>query len=143
LAAFDFDKAIRWARTGRIGQLTRRQDAELPFAAVGAGQGVLLDTCVYIDQFHDRLPPVVDDVLRLRLVHHSTVCVQELMYAAGRLDPNDLRTAAAVKSIGAAIRQIQPRRLYEPDAEVAGRGRSLAESCHAFKIMTEPLSFVR
>lgn len=47
------------------------------------------------------------------------------MYAAGRLDPNDLRTAAAVKSIGAAIRQIQPRRLYEPDAEVAGRGALL------------------
>ncbi len=58
MPAFDFDAARGWARcdAGRV--LARRGDEELPFAnaSLAAGQGLLLDTCVYIDQMQDRSP---------------------------------------------------------------------------------------
>lgn len=126
MASFDFDKAIRWARFGRRGQLKRRPDFDLPFIEEAVpGAAILVDTYVYIDQFHDRLPSVIDELLASRTVYHSTICLQELMYSVGRLDPADHRSVAAVESIGEAVKMMEPRRLVEPDAEVAGRGALL------------------
>ena len=68
---------------------------ELPFVDPGAigGQGLLLDTCVYIDQMQGRSPHVLDDLVTQRQVNHSTVAIQELMHTVGVLNPSDLRTA--------------------------------------------------
>ncbi|MFK4719092.1 hypothetical protein [Bradyrhizobium niftali] len=91
MAEFDFDAAQRWARFNPENTLARRSDDELPFVSVGltAGQGLLLDTCVYIDQMQDRSPPILDDLITQRQVNHSTVAIQELMHTVGALNPSD------------------------------------------------------
>jgi predicted nucleic acid-binding protein len=125
---FDFDAARRWARFDPRRTLARRSDAELPFvdADLIGGQGLLLDTCVYIDQLHDRSPPVLDDVIAKRQVNHSTIAIQELMHTVGVLDPADPRTAGAVAEIGMHIKAMPPHRVFAPDVEVLGRGALLS-----------------
>ena len=75
MAEFDFDAARRWARFDRQKTLARRGDDALAFvdASLIGGQGLLLDTCVYIDQMQDRSPRVLDDLITRRQVNHSTV----------------------------------------------------------------------
>jgi hypothetical protein len=65
VAAFNFDAARRWARFDPETTLARRSDDQLPFVNAGrvAGQGLLLDTCVYIDQLQNRSPLVLDDLI--------------------------------------------------------------------------------
>jgi len=126
LAAFDFDRAVRWARLDRRISLSRRSDGELPFlSSAGPGQGLLLDTCVYIDRIQGRLPAVVDDLIEARLANHSTIGIAEMMHSVGRLDPADPRTRKAVENIGRAIKLMRPHRLFEPDADIAGRAAML------------------
>jgi len=59
VTAFDFDAARRWARFNRHRTLARRPDNQLAFIDQSrlAGQGLLLDACVYIDQMQGRSPP--------------------------------------------------------------------------------------
>jgi len=89
VAAFDFDAARRWVRFDPRTTLARRGDDELPFVNAGliGGQGLLLDSCVYIDQMQDRSPQLLDDLVAQRQVNHSTVAIQELMHAVGALSP--------------------------------------------------------
>jgi predicted nucleic acid-binding protein len=128
VAEFDFEAAWRWARFNPRRTLARRRDDELPFvdAASIAGQGLLLDTCVYIDQMQDRSPQLLDDLIARRQVNHSTVAIQELMHAVGALDPSDARTAGAVDEIGKQIKAMPPHRVFAPDVEVLGRGALLS-----------------
>jgi predicted nucleic acid-binding protein len=126
LAEFDFDKAVRWARLDRKLSLSRRKDSELPFLASAApGSGILLDTCVYIDQIQGKLPILVDDLIDVRLVNHSTIAIAELMHSVGRLDPSDPRTSETIENIGCSIKVMQPYRLFEPDADITGRSAIL------------------
>ena len=128
MAEFDFDAARRWARFDRKGTLTRRSDNELPFVNPGSisGQGLLLDTCVYIDQMQDRSPQILDDLIAQRQVNHSTVAIQELMHTVGVLNPSDARTATVIDVIGKQIRAIPPHRIFAPDAEILGRAALLS-----------------
>jgi hypothetical protein len=82
VAAFDFDAARRWVRFDPRTTLAWRGDAELPFVNAGliGGQGLLLDSCVYIDQMQDRSPQLLDDLVAQRQVNHSIVAIQELMH---------------------------------------------------------------
>jgi hypothetical protein len=127
-AAFDFDAARRWARFDPQKTLARRRDEELPFinASLIAGQGLLLDTCVYIDQMQDRSPQVLDDLVAQRQVNHSTVAIQELMHTVGVLEPSDARTASVTAEIGKLIKAMPPHRVFAPDAEVLGRAALLS-----------------
>jgi hypothetical protein len=128
VAEFDFDAARRWARFDRRTTLARRRDDELPFvdALPISGQGLLLDTCVYIDQMQDRSPQVLDDLIAQRQVNHSTVAIQELMHTVGVLEPSDARTAGVVAEIGKQIKAMPPHRVFAPDVEVLGRGALLS-----------------
>lgn len=128
MAEFDVAAALRWARLDQGRTLARRADHELPFASEEdlAGQPLLLDTCVYIDQMKGKTPPVVERLVETRHVNHSTVAVQELMHTLGVLDPNDPRTPAAVAAIRAQIEAMPDHRLFVPDAEVLGRAALLA-----------------
>ena len=128
MAEFDFDAARRWARFDRQRTLTRRSDDELPFVDPGSigGQGLLLDTSVYIDQMQDRSPQVLDDLIAQRQVNHSTVAIQELMHTVGILNPSDARTATVVDVIGKQIRTMPPYRIFAPDTEVLGRAALLS-----------------
>jgi hypothetical protein len=128
VAEFDFDAARRWARLDRQKTLARRTDAELPFvnADLIGGQGLLLDTCVYIDQMQDRSPQVLDDLIAQRQINHSIVAIQELMHTVGVLNPLDSRTAGAIAEIGKQIKGMPPHRIFAPDMEVLGRAALLS-----------------
>lgn len=108
--------------------MARRRDDELPFvdALPISGQGLLLDTCVYIDQTQDRSPEVLDDLIAQRQVNHSTVAIQELMHTVGVLDPSDARTAGVIAEIGKQIKAMPNHRVFAPDVEVLGRGALLS-----------------
>jgi len=125
---FDFDAARRWARFDPQRTLTRRSDNELPFVNAGSigGQGLLLDTCVYIDQMQDRSPRILDDLIAQRQVNHSTVAIQELMHTVGVLNPSDARTATVIEVIGKQIRAMPPHRIFPPDNEILGRAALLS-----------------
>jgi predicted nucleic acid-binding protein len=126
LAAFDFDRAVKWARIDRPVSLSRRDDSDLPFlSAVHPGPGLLLDTCVYIDQLQGKLPSIADDLMDVRHVNHSTIGIAELMHPVGRLDPHDPRTPEAVSKIAAVIKLMRPHRLFGPDADISGRAALL------------------
>jgi predicted nucleic acid-binding protein len=128
VAAFDFDAARRWARFPPQRTLARRGDKELPFVNTGqiAGQGLLLDTCVYIDQMQNRSPRLLDELIAQRQVNHSTVAIQELMHTIGVLDPSDARSAGVVFEIGRQIKAMPPHRIFTPDAEILGRAALLS-----------------
>jgi hypothetical protein len=128
VAEFDFEAARRWARFNPQRTLARRRDDELPFidARQIGGQGLLLDTCVYIDQMHDRSPPVLDDLIAHRQVNHSTVAIQELMHTVGMLNPADARTGGVITEIGTLIKAMPPHRIFAPDIEVLGRAALLS-----------------
>lgn len=119
---------MRWARFGQRGILARRADDALPFAIDSelAGQPLLLDTCVYIDQMQGRTPRLVEQLVDARQVNHSTVGVQELMHTVGVLDPADGRTAGVVKIIRLHIEAMPAHRIFAPDADVLGRAALLA-----------------
>jgi hypothetical protein len=128
VAEFDFDAARRWARFDPQKTLARRSDDELPFVEENliGGQGLLLDTCVYIDQMQDRSPQMLDDLIAQRQINHSTVAIQELMHTVGVLDPSDRRTAGVIALIGKQIKAMPPHRIFAPDMEVLGRAALLS-----------------
>jgi len=128
VAEFDFEAARRWARFEPQRTLARRPDHELPFvtASPPAGQGLLLDTCVYIDQMQNRTPLRLDDLITLRQVNHSTVAIQELMHIVGVLQPLDSRTAGVIDEIGKQIKAMPRHRIFAPDSDVLGRAALLS-----------------
>ena len=128
MAEFDFDAARRWARFDPQRPLARRGDEGLPFINGGliGGQGLLLDTCVYINQMQDQSPRALDDLIAQRQVNHSTVAIQELMHTVGVLNPSDGRTAGVIAEIGKQIRAMPPHRIFAPDIEVLGRAALLS-----------------
>jgi hypothetical protein len=128
VAEFDFDLALRWARFDQGKTLARRSAKELPFIDENqlAGQGVLLDTCVYIDQMQDRSPKLLDDLIAQRHVNHSTIAIQELMHTVGVLSPGDPRTSGVVAEIRKQIQAMPAHRIFAPDVDVLGRGALLS-----------------
>lgn len=91
-----------------------------------AGQALLLDTCVYIDQMQDRSPRILDELIAQRQINHSTVAIQELMHAVGALDPSDPRTAGVIAEIRKQLRAMPPHRIFTPDPETLGRAALLS-----------------
>jgi hypothetical protein len=128
VAEFDFDTARRWGRFDSKRTLARRRDHQLPFvnASLTAGQGLLLDTCVYIDQMQNRSPQVLDDLIAQRQVNHSTVAIQELMHTVGVLQPSDRRTAGIIAEIGKQIKAMPRHRIFVPDSEILGKAALLS-----------------
>jgi hypothetical protein len=128
VAEFDFDAARRWARFDPQRALTRRSDDELPFVNPNliGGQGLLLDTSVYIDQMQGRSPKILDDLITQRQVNHSTVAIEELMHTIGVLNPSDPRTATVIDVIGKQIKAMPAHRIFAPDTEVLGRAALLS-----------------
>ena len=129
MAGFDVAAARLWAaRLDPRRTLARRPDEALPIASDDAlaGQALLLDTCVYIDQLQGRAPRLVEQLVDVRQVNHSTVAIQELMHTVGVLDPADQRTSAVVEAVCGQIEAMPEHRIFAPDAEVSGRAALLA-----------------
>ncbi len=123
---FDFRSAARLARPRVV--LSRRADADLPFltGAELAGPGVLLDTCVYIDQSQGRLDPMVEAVIEARHAHHPSVAIQELMHTVGVLHPGHPGTADVVGAIKILIESMPTHRIKVPDINTLGRAAVLS-----------------
>jgi hypothetical protein len=128
VAEFDFGAALRWARFDPRKTVARREDGALPFADASriGGQGLLLDTCVYIDQMQDRTPALLDGLIAARQVNHSSVAIQELMHTVGALNPADPRTAGVIGEIGKQIEAMPAHRILAPDIQVLGRAALLS-----------------
>lgn len=128
MAGFDIDGALRWARFDPRKALSRRPGDELPFVSEESlgGQALLLDTCVYIDQLQDRTPAVLDRLVNVRQVNHSTVAIQELMHTVGALDPHHRGTGAVIAAIRALIQAMPAHRVFTPDADILGRAALLS-----------------
>ncbi|CAH1658269.1 type II toxin-antitoxin system VapC family toxin [Chelatococcus asaccharovorans] len=128
MGAFDFDGAVRWGRLDPGHTLSRRDDKVLPFIGdhPGAGHGLLLDTCIYIDGLQGRSPDSVGELLSVRIANHSTVAIQELMHTVGVLDPADPRTKGVVKQIGVLFAAMPAHRTFTPDADVLARAALLS-----------------
>jgi hypothetical protein len=69
---------------------------------------------------------VIQGLVDLRTVNHSTIAVVELMNTVGRLDPIHGEPAAVVTQIRSAIQGMPGHRLSKPDAETLGRAAVLA-----------------
>jgi predicted nucleic acid-binding protein len=114
----------------RIATLTRRSDAELPFAdpaLIPRGSGLLLDACVYIDAVAGRLPAPAAELFAGRLVQHASVALTELTFTLGALDPRDRRSREHARIVGNIVEKIaaSPRFLV-PDDEIWAMGGMLA-----------------
>lgn len=125
---FDRPGSLRRIKPQRkSGPLVRRPDAALPWVGAPApGAELLLDTCVYLDVLQGKTPVEVDDLLRLRIVNHSTVALTELTHLFGRLDPNHSGTRRTLSSIGDVIDDIPAHRLTPPSTRTSGEAGMLA-----------------
>ena len=105
-----------------------RNDAELSFVEqpVGTGPDLLLDSCVYMDVFQRRVPPDVKDLLRQRILNHSSVALSELTHAFGRLDPKRSDTPRTLVALETAVCAIPPNRLTRPSTAAYGEAGMLA-----------------
>lgn len=128
MSGFDVESALRWARFDPRKVLSRRADSALPFASAEeiAGQPLMLDTCVYIDQMQGRTPVLVEQLVDTRHVNHSSVALQELLHTVGVLNPADPRTTSVIGSIRMLVEGMPDHRVFTPDADVLGRAALLA-----------------
>lgn len=126
---FDLSETLRSLKPQKYtGTLERRADDDLPWVAgePAIGGALFLDTSVYLDVLQGRSPVEVDTLLTYRLCHHSAVCLSELTYAFGRLDPKHGSTKAVLETLTATIGDIPGHRLHAPDAALWGQAGVLA-----------------
>jgi len=126
--SFDLARALRRIRPQRTSDLVRRSNAELPIVQtpVSAGAELVLDTCVYIDVLQGRTPTRVNDLLEVRIVNHSTVCLAELTHLFGRLDPTHPDTKGVLREVRHTIEDIPDHRLSSPSETAMGEAGMLA-----------------
>jgi predicted nucleic acid-binding protein len=126
--SFDLAAALRRIKAQRLfnaDPLPR----DLPFVPdeVDAGPELMLDTCVYIDVLQGKIPPSVEGLLVARIANHSAICLAELTYLFGRLEPNHPETSNTLKELRGVIEDDIPRhRLSTPSERVFGEAGMLA-----------------
>lgn len=126
---FDVADALRRLKPQRArAPIARRPDADLDFAAppATAGRELLLDTCVYVDVLQGRTPAVVDDLLIVRILNHSSVALAELTHLFGRLDPAHSGTRSALRELRSVLEDMPSHRLSRPSLRAFGEAGMLA-----------------
>ena len=119
--AFDLKLSLQRLKPGkRAHPLRRRADASLPFvtATTPPARNLMIDTCVYIDAARGKMPAEVTAFVATSQIHHCSVCLGELAFALGRLDPRDARSHKPAGFIADALMRVPGHRLAEPDDEV-------------------------
>lgn len=115
--AFHLEGALRSLKPHKRTQpLERRDDSALRWASdeAAVGGALFLDTSVYLDVLQGRSPAIVEDLLTLRICHHSAVCLSELTHVFGRLDRRHPSTEVVLRTIQATIEEIPAHRLHAP-----------------------------
>jgi predicted nucleic acid-binding protein len=127
----DIDRILRRCRTA-LGQnalpLRDTTDLDLFDEAEIAGERVLLDTCVIIDQLQGRLPEEVEARIVARTVLHSPIVLGEMSFLIGNLDPGHKDTAAVVGRITSLLGEVPDHRIMPLLPEDLVRGNVLAGS---------------
>lgn len=77
-----------------------------------------------------KLPPPLLAAIDGRAASHSTIAIQEMMHAVGRLDPADPRSATARSAIGNVIVSMPEHRVLAPDADLLGRAALFSGILH-------------
>jgi hypothetical protein len=78
-------------------------------AAVADGAVLLLDTTVYVDGMKRAgLPDAIQALLANHMIRHSALCVGELSFGFGRLDPSHPGTPRNQTAIAAALDRFAP-----------------------------------
>ena len=77
----------------------------------------MIDTCVYIDAARGKMPAEVTAFVATSQIHHCSVCLGELAFALGRLDPQDARSQEQAGFIADVIMHVPGHRVAEPDDE--------------------------
>jgi len=127
--SFDLQQSLRILKPQkRTTPLQRRADADLRWAATEPpiGAALFLDTTVYINVLQGRSPKEVDQLLLVRASHHSAVCLAELTYVFGRLDPNHPSSKKAWRAVEQTIADIPEHRLHAPETAIWGQAGILA-----------------
>jgi hypothetical protein len=78
---------------------------------------VLLDTCVYLDGGKGKLPPGAQRVVAGSLLFHCSVCIAEMTYTFGRLDPAHPDTPATLDFISEALSKVRVYRTMAPNRD--------------------------
>lgn len=114
----------------RLAQLRRRAASEL---AVGdeetfpRGSRLVFDTTVYVDTAAGRFPPALERMVESGLVHHSAVCIGELCFGLGMLDPRHPETPKSMGTIDSLLADLAgSRRIVVPDENDWAAGAMLA-----------------
>lgn len=91
-----------------------------------AGERIMLDTCVLIDQLQGRLPKNIEERIVARTIVHSPIVVGELSFLIGRIDPSHIHISAAIEEIHALLEAIQDHSVMPLATEDFVRGNILA-----------------
>jgi predicted nucleic acid-binding protein len=119
-STFDLDPLLRRVKPARRRAPLRRRAALafVPDDVAAADLGpVLLDSCVYLDGGKGRLPPGARRLIAGAPVFHCSVCLAELAYAFGRLDPFHPDTPATLAFLRGLLGRVRIDRTVAPDRE--------------------------
>ena len=106
--------------------LRETTDLDLFEEAEVAGERVLLDTCVIIDQLQGRLPAEVEDRISARTIVHSPIVLGEMSFLIGNLDPRHGETVTAVSRITSLLDRVPDHRILPLLPEDLIRGNILS-----------------
>lgn len=129
ILGFDLRETLRSLKPQKRSRaIKRRTDEHLAWAdgEPTIGGPLLLDTSVYLDVLQGRSPVAVDMLLTYRICHHSAVCLSELTYAFGRLDPAHPSTKSVLEIVEQTVVDIPPHRLHAPNATTWGQAGIIA-----------------
>jgi predicted nucleic acid-binding protein len=125
----DINRILRRCRTA-LGQnalpLRDTTDLDLFEETEVAGERVLLDTCVIIDQLQGRLPAEVEARILARTIIHSSIVLGEMSFLIGNLDPGHKETASAVGRIVSLLGAVPDHRIMPLLPEDLIRGNILS-----------------
>jgi predicted nucleic acid-binding protein len=117
---FDLETPLRRVRPDKRRKPLRRRDglAFVPDDIVPAEVGpILLDTCVYLDAGKGKLPPGALRLVAALPLFHCSVCIAEIAYTFGRLDPTHPQTPATLAFMREALARVRTYRTLAPDRD--------------------------
>jgi predicted nucleic acid-binding protein len=119
-STFDLETPLRRVKPSKRREPLRRRDGVhfVPDDVVPADVGpVLLDTCVYLDGGKNKLSPGAQRVVAGSLLFHCSVCIGEMAYAFGRLDPAHPDTPAALDFMSETLSRVRIYRTVAPNRD--------------------------
>lgn len=119
-STFDLETPLRRVKPAARREPLRRRDRlnfvldEVVPADIGP---ILLDTCVYLDAGKGRLPLGARRLVAGSHVFHCSVCIAEIAYTFGRLDPAHPDTRATLDFMREALDRVRAYRTFAPDRD--------------------------